>query len=50
MRSRLHPFRPRLLDAVKGYDRRRFGADVGAGLTVGVVALLWRWLLPSPRA
>jgi SulP family sulfate permease len=35
----LHPFRPRLLDAVKGYDRRRFGADVGAGLTVGVVAL-----------
>ena len=35
----LHPFRPRLLDALKGYDRRRFGADVGAGLTVGVVAL-----------
>jgi SulP family sulfate permease len=35
----LHPFRPRLLDALKGYDSRRFGADVGAGLTVGVVAL-----------
>lgn len=35
----LHPFRPRLLDALKGYDRRRFGADIGAGLTVGVVAL-----------
>jgi len=36
---RLHPFRPRLLDALKGYDRQRFGADVGAGVTVGIVAL-----------
>jgi SulP family sulfate permease len=35
----LHPFRPRLLDAVKGYDSRRALADVGAGITVGVVAL-----------
>jgi sulfate permease, SulP family len=35
----LHPFRPRLLDTLKGYDRPRFLADVGAGLTVGVVAL-----------
>jgi len=35
----LHPFRPRLLDALRGYDRTRFAADVGAGLTVGVVAL-----------
>ena len=35
----LHPFRPRLLDEIKGYDRRRALADVGAGLTVGVVAL-----------
>jgi SulP family sulfate permease len=35
----LHPFRPRLLDALKGYDRSRFLADVGAGITVGVVAL-----------
>ena len=34
-----HPFRPRLLDALKGYDRQRFGADLGAGLTVGIVAL-----------
>jgi len=34
-----HPFRPRLLDALKGYDRTRFFADLGAGLTVGVVAL-----------
>ena len=35
----LHPFRPRLLDALQGYDRRRALADIGAGLTVGVVAL-----------
>jgi SulP family sulfate permease len=35
----LHPFRPRLLDALKGYDRQRFVRDFGAGLTVGVVAL-----------
>ena len=34
-----HPFRPRLLDALKGYNRQRFGADLGAGLTVGIVAL-----------
>jgi SulP family sulfate permease len=32
-------FRPRLLDALKGYDRARFVRDLGAGLTVGVVAL-----------
>ena len=36
---RLHRFRPRLIDALAGYDRRRFVADLGAGLTVGVVAL-----------
>jgi SulP family sulfate permease len=35
----LHKFRPRLLDALAGYDRRRFLADLGAGLTVGIVAL-----------
>jgi len=35
----LHPFRPRLVDALKDYDRDRFAGDVGAGLTVGVVAL-----------
>ena len=33
------PFRPRLLDALRGYDRARFARDLGAGLTVGVVAL-----------
>ena len=35
----LHPFRPRLLDALTGYDRHRAVADVGAGITVGIVAL-----------
>ena len=35
----IHPFRPRLLDALRGYDRARFLADLGAGVTVGVVAL-----------
>ncbi len=35
----LHPFRPRALDALRGYDRPRFMADFAAGLTVGVVAL-----------
>ena len=37
-------FRPRLLDTLGGYDRHRLLADVGAGITVGVVALpldLW---------
>ncbi|BAL97014.1 SulP family inorganic anion transporter [Rubrivivax gelatinosus] len=37
--SRLHRFRPRLLDALTTYDRRRFAADLGAGITVGIVAL-----------
>jgi len=32
-------FRPRLLDSLKNYRAQDFGADVGAGLTVGVVAL-----------
>jgi SulP family sulfate permease len=35
----LAPFRPRLLDSLKGYDRKRFAADASAGVTVGVVAL-----------
>jgi sulfate permease, SulP family len=37
--ARLHPFRPRLLDTLPGYNRERFLADLGAGITVGVVAL-----------
>lgn len=32
-------FRPRLLDALRDYDRARFGRDVAAGVTVGIVAL-----------
>jgi SulP family sulfate permease len=35
----LQRFRPRLLDALATYDRQRFVTDVGAGLTVGIVAL-----------
>jgi sulfate permease, SulP family len=37
--ARLHPFRPRLLDTLPAYNRARFLADLGAGITVGVVAL-----------
>jgi sulfate permease, SulP family len=32
-------FRPRLREAITGYDRTRFIADLGAGITVGIVAL-----------
>src|SRR3954463_6848787 len=32
-------FRPRLLDDLRGYDSSRFTRDLGAGLTVGIVAL-----------
>ena len=32
-------FRPKLLDSLKGYTREQLGADVAAGITVGVVAL-----------
>ena len=32
-------FRPRLLDSLRGYHRQRLIKDIGAGLTVGVVAL-----------
>ncbi len=35
----LHRFRPRLIDSLQGYDRHRFLADLGAGATVGIVAL-----------
>ncbi|QTN27788.1 STAS domain-containing protein [Rhodoferax sp. AJA081-3] len=38
-RSAHHWFRPRIVDALQGYNRQRFSQDVGAGLTVGVVAL-----------
>ena len=35
----LHHFHPRSLDLLRGYTRQRFVADVGAGITVGIVAL-----------
>jgi SulP family sulfate permease len=35
----LHSFSPRLVEALRGYRRSQFLADLGAGLTVGVVAL-----------
>ena len=35
----LHRFRPRLLDALRGYDAALLARDLGAGLTVGIVAL-----------
>ena len=34
-----HRFKPRLLESLRGYRRTDFLADLGAGLTVGVVAL-----------
>lgn len=37
--ERLHRFHPRLLDSLRGYDRGRFLTDLGAGATVGIVAL-----------
>ena len=35
----LASFRPRLVDTLAGYTRERFIKDLGAGLTVGIVAL-----------
>src|SRR5271154_6086989 len=32
-------FRPKLLDCLKHYDRRKFFSDLAAGITVGIVAL-----------
>ena len=37
--GRLARFRPSLVDALRGYDRARWLRDLGAGATVGVVAL-----------
>ncbi|MDM0112910.1 SulP family inorganic anion transporter [Variovorax sp. J22R133] len=36
---KLHSFRPRLVDALQDYSRERFLKDLGAGATVGIVAL-----------
>jgi len=38
-RVELAPFRPRIASALQGYDRARLLADIGAGITVGIVAL-----------
>jgi len=35
----LQYFRPRLIDALHGYDKNRFSTDINAGITVGVIAL-----------
>src|SRR5688572_6288768 len=37
--SQPFPFRPRLLDVLKNYSRQDFAVDLGAGATVGIVAL-----------
>jgi SulP family sulfate permease len=39
LRRQLHPFRPRLIESLKGYNRQRFLTDLGAGVTVAIVAL-----------
>jgi SulP family sulfate permease len=39
MKADLLQFRPKLLDSLTGYDRAALVRDVGAGITVGVVAL-----------
>ncbi|MDM0106432.1 SulP family inorganic anion transporter [Variovorax sp. J22R24] len=36
---KLASFRPRLIDALAGYNQERFFKDLGAGATVGIVAL-----------
>jgi len=35
----LAPFRPRILQDLRGYTRQKFALDAGAGITVGIVAL-----------
>lgn len=35
----LKPFKPRIVTSLKGYNSQRFLKDLGAGITVGVVAL-----------
>ena len=34
----LAPFRPRLLNDLKGYNSEKLAKDMGAGATVGIVA------------
>lgn len=35
----LKPFKPRIVESLQGYNSQRFLKDLGAGITVGVVAL-----------
>ena len=46
----LHRFRPRLLDAITGYDRGRFLADAGAGVTSASSRSRSPWPSRSRRA
>lgn len=39
LRQHLAPFRPRVVDSLSGYSRQHFAKDIGAGITVGLVAL-----------
>ena len=39
MASPFITFRPKIIDALQGYNRERLSRDIGAGLTVGMVAL-----------
>lgn len=39
MASPFISFRPKIIDALQGYNRERLSRDIGAGLTVGMVAL-----------
>ncbi len=39
MKFNVDLFHPKLLDSLQGYNRHRLSQDIGAGLTVGVVAL-----------
>ena len=39
MKFDLNLFRPKLLDTLPGYSRQQLAKDIGAGITVGIVAL-----------
>jgi hypothetical protein len=34
-------FRPKIVNAAKGYNSQTFISDLSSGITVGVIALLW---------
>src|SRR5256885_12207341 len=35
----MHFFKPKLIECLRGYDRRTFFSDLAAGITVGIIAL-----------